>query len=341
MTTKPRVLITGGAGYIGSVLVPELVQQGYPVTVLDTFWFWNSPQEYQKALGLEGVETLRLISGDIRSPEKVWESLADCHSVIHLACISNDPSSELDPAFTHNVNYVGSTTVIDLAKKKGISRFIYASSSSVYGIKKEPNVTEDLALEPLTQYSKLKVEIERYLLGRLSDNFKGVILRPSTVCGYSPRQRLDVVVNILTNLAINKGRIKVLGGTQLRPNIHIKDMARAYELLLEAPLEKINGKIYNAGDENLTVMQIAELVRAVIGKVAIETQETNDPRSYHVNSDKIKQEVGFTLHHSVEESIRDMKEAFAQGKIPNPDDERYVNMKRMKTILQKLEEKHE
>ena len=278
-------------------------------------------------------DSLQIIPGDIRNTEDVWKSLADCQSVIHLACISNDPSSELDPVFTHSVNYDGSAVVVDLSKKKGITRFIYASSSSVYGIKQEPQVTENLALEPLTQYSKLKVDIERYLQQRLEGNFKGVILRPSTVCGYSPRQRLDVVVNILTHLAINKGKIKVMGGTQLRPNIHIKDMVRAYELLLEAPLEKINGKIYNAGDENLTVLQIAELVRTVIGNTSLEMEETNDLRSYHVNSDRIRQELGFTLHHSVKESIKDLKEAFAQGKIPDSEHERYINMKRMKTIL--------
>ncbi len=336
MKQKQRVLVTGGAGYVGSVLVPWLVQQGYPVTVLDTFWFWNSLDEYKNVLGIEHNENLRLIQGDLRSKVNVLQALQDVKSVIHLACISNDPSSDLNPEFTHSVNYDGSLNMIDLAKKKKVKRFIYASSSSVYGVKSEPKVTEELSLEPLTQYSKLKIEIEHYLLHKLEGSFKGVIIRPSTVCGYSPRQRLDLVVNILTNLAVNKGKIKVMGGNQLRPNIHMKDMVRLYELLLEVPINKINRKIYNAGYENLSVMQIAQLVQKVVGNVAIEVEETNDLRSYQVCSDKIKEEIGFTVEYTVEDAIRDLKEAFMQSKIESIDDEKYVNMKRMKTILQSL-----
>jgi len=333
MTTIERVLVTGGAGYVGSMLVPSLLQRGYPVTVLDTFWFWKSPEEFAQALGIQGNTNLVLVRGDLRKVTDVQRALERVRSVIHLACISNDPSSELNPEFTHSINYGGSLNVIDQSKKSGVKRFIYASSSSVYGIKSQPNVTEDLSLEPLTQYSRLKVEIEHYLLHRLDEQFHGVIIRPSTVCGYSPRQRLDVVVNILTNLAINKGKIKVMGGSQLRPNIHIKDMVRAYEALLEAPLSIINRKIYNAGYENLTVMQIASLVREVVGKVEIEVEETNDPRSYHVCSDKIKKELGFDTKHTVKEAIGELKQAFEQGKLPLPDDDRYFNVKMVKKII--------
>ena len=335
-----HVLVTGGAGYVGSVLVPELVKRGYTVTVLDTFWFWNSPQEYLQATGLEKearTASVHLVQGDLRNKEDVNKALKGVDSVIHLACISNDPSSELDHVFTHDVNYNGSVLLIDMAKQAGVRRFIYASSSSVYGIKSEPNVTEDLPLEPLTQYSRLKVEIEHYLLYKLdelhSGSFHGVIIRPSTVCGYSPRQRLDVVVNILTNFAVNKGKIKVLGGEQLRPNIHIKDMVRAYLLLLQAPVEKINKKVYNAGYENLKVIEIAKLVRDVVGHVDMEVEETDDPRSYHVCSNKIKNELGFETEHTVREAILELKEAFEKNLISPIDDERWHNMKRMKHLL--------
>lgn len=331
-----HVLVTGGAGYVGSALVPELVRQGYTVTVFDTFWFWNSPQEYLQATGLETSANVHLVQGDLRSKEDLAKALKGADSVIHLACISNDPSSELDHVFTHDVNYTGSVLLIDMAKRAGVRRFIYASSSSVYGIKKEPNVTEDLPLEPLTQYSRLKVEIEHYLLYKLDElnagSFHGVIIRPSTVCGYSPRQRLDVVVNILTSSAVNTGKIKVLGGDQLRPNIHIKDMVRAYLLLLQAPVEKINKKVYNAGYENLKVIEIAKLVQSVVGNVGMDVQETNDPRSYHVCSDKIKNELGFSTKHTVREAILELKEAFDKQLI-YPDDERWYNMKRMKHLL--------
>lgn len=344
-----HVLVTGGAGYVGSVLVPELVRQGYTVTVFDTFWFWDSPQEYLQATGLHNNPNVLIVHGDLRKKEDIKKALKGTDSVIHLACISNDPSSELDPSFTHEVNYDGSIQLIDLAKEAGIRRFIYASSSSVYGIKQEPNVTEDLPLEPLTQYSRLKVEVEHYLLYKLdeygeykldgkfdephSGSFHGVIIRPSTVCGYSPRQRLDVVINILTNFAVNKGKIKVFGGDQLRPNIHIKDMVRAYLLLLQAPIQKINKKVYNAGYENLKVIEIAKLVQDVVGHVEMEVEETDDPRSYHVCSDKIKSELGFDTKHTVREAILELKEAFEKKLITSADDERWNNMKRMKTIL--------
>lgn len=333
---KERVLVTGGAGYVGSVLVPELLKKGYKVTVLDAFWFWNSPEEYVKAIEAENNTNLTVVKGDLRNKADINRALNGAESVIHLACISNDPSSELNPQFTHSVNYDGSINIIDLSKANDIKRFIYASSSSVYGIKEEPNVTEELELQPLTQYSKLKVEIEHYLMHRIDETFKGAVIRPSTVCGYSPRQRLDVVVNILTNFAVNKGKIKVLGGSQLRPNIHIKDMVRAYEFLLEAPLDKINRKIYNAGYENLKVMEIASLVKEVVGEVEVTIEETNDPRSYHVCSDKIKNELGFETKHTVKEAIAELKEAFRSGKLKNLEDDNYFNVKRMKKIIEEI-----
>ena len=285
-----KVLIVGGAGYVGSVLIPKLVKEGYKVRVLDTFWFWNSKDEFLEKLGLKDNITLELLQGDIRSNENCKNAVKDIDTVIQLACISNDPSSDLAPEFTHSINYDGNINIIDAALDAGVKRFIYASSSSVYGIKSELNVTEEMELEPLTQYSKLKVEIEHYLLHKLDEKFKGVIVRPSTVCGYSPRQRLDVVVNILTNFAINKGKIKVFGGEQLRPNIHIDDMTDLYVQLVEEDIAKINGKKFNAGWDNMKVKDIALDVKSIIGDVGIEIALSDDDRSYHVSSEKMKRE---------------------------------------------------
>ncbi len=328
-----KVLVTGGAGYVGSVLAPELVKKGYKVVVFDSFWFWDSTEEFVSKIGLGGNSDIEAIKGDIRDKDAVCKAAEGCDAVIHLACISNDPSSELNEQFTHEVNYDGSVNVVDCAFVNKVERFIYASSSSVYGIKDTPNVTEDLPLEPLTQYSKLKVEIEHYVLHKFRQGLNAVIVRPSTVCGYSPRQRLDVVVNILTNLAVNKGKIKIFGGEQLRPNIHIADMVACYLLLLEAPIDKIRGKTFNAGYENLKVKEIASAVKEVVGDVETETVPSDDMRSYHVNSEKIKDELGFANAHTVKEAVADLKKAFADGKIPDIDDDRYYNVKRMNRLL--------
>ncbi|MFA5317958.1 MAG: NAD-dependent epimerase/dehydratase family protein [Patescibacteria group bacterium] len=329
---KKNVLITGGAGYVGSVLVPVLLNKGYQVTVLDTFWFWDSPEQYRQALAAP-TDNLRIIKGDIRNKADASQALENINSVIHLACLSNDPSAEIDPEFTQAVNYNGSVNVIDAAKKSGVRRFIYASSSSVYGVKSEPRVTEDLPLKPLTQYSKLKIEIENYLLDSLSDNFKGVVIRPATVCGYSPRQRLDVIVNIFVNQAVNHGKIKVFGGEQLRPNIHIKDMVRLYEELLELPVDKINQKIYNAGYENKKVMEIASLVREAVGGAELEITPTDDLRSYHICSEKINRELGFAPKHTIKDAAQELKKAFIDNKIKNAVADKYYNMRLMKKII--------
>ena len=328
-----RILVSGGAGFIGSVLVPELIKKWYQVNVLDTFWFWNSTDKYLEELGLKGNPNIKIFKGDIRNVKDIKKSLQGVDTVIQLACISNDPSSDVDNDFTQSVNYDGNINIINESKKSGVKRFIYASSGSVYGIKNEPNVTEDMEPEPLTQYSKLKVEVEHYLLRSLDNNFKGVIIRPATVCGYSPRQRLDVVVNILANLAINKGEIKVFGGEQLRPNIHIKDMVDLYVLLCEIDIDKINKKIFNAGWENLKVIEIAKLVQRIVKNVSIECVPTEDIRSYHVSSKKITKELGFEPKYTVEDAIKDLKRAFEEGKIRNPDDDKYCNIKLMKKLL--------
>jgi len=324
-----KVLVTGGAGYVGAILVPKLLNHGYDVRVLDLFIYGDDVFS-----GIGDHPGLKLIRGDIRDQELLKKALTDCDAVIHLACISNDPSFELDPALGKSINYDAFAPLVDIAKANGVKRFIYASSSSVYGIKEEKDVTEDLPLLPLTDYSKYKALCEEVLLKKRSPGFVVLILRPSTVCGYSPRLRLDLTVNILTNHAVNNRRITVFGGQQMRPNIHIEDMAQVYIKSLEWPDAAIDGKIFNVGYDNFTVSEIAEKVRRVMGDdVEIVTTPTNDNRSYHVSSAKIKKELGFVADHSVEEAIHDLVAAFRAGKIPNPmTDARYYNIKTMQQI---------
>ena len=320
------VFITGGAGYVGSVLVPKLLDKGYKVSVIDLMIYGEDV--------LPNHENLTKIKGDIRDIELMRKSIPGHDAVIHLACISNDPSFELNPDLGKSINLDPFEPMVQIAKESGVKRFIYASSSSVYGIKDEPNVTEDMELLPLTDYSKFKAECEKILAKYDSDDFVTVTIRPSTVCGYSPRLRLDLVVNILTNLAINKGQITVFGGDQLRPNIHIEDMCDVYLMLLEIEDDKIRNKIFNAGYQNFKVKELAQMVKNVIGdQVEIITTPTDDNRSYHVSSEKIQRELGFEPKHTVEDAIQDLKEAFEAGKIPNSlDDIKYFNVKLMQNI---------
>jgi nucleoside-diphosphate-sugar epimerase len=323
-----RVLVTGGAGYVGAVLVPKLIAAGYQVTVLDLYMYGEDVLK-----GSRGA-SLREVKGDIRDAEVVKQALQGCDAVIHLACISNDPSFELNPDLGKSINLDAFVPLVRASKDAKVRRFIYASSSSVYGIKDGVEVTEDLSLEPLTDYSRFKAECEVLLEQERAPGFTTVTIRPATVCGYSPRQRLDVVVNILTNLGVHKGEVSVFGGSQLRPNIHIEDMADAYMLLLQAPEEKVNGKVYNAGYENHSVMQLAEMVQRNVGPhVQLKVQNTNDLRSYHVSSKKIKDELGFEASHSIEEAVVDLIKAFKDGRLPNSmDDPRYFNIKTMQKV---------
>lgn len=325
----PSVLVTGGAGYVGSVLIPKLLQMGYEVKVLDLFLFGEDVLNK-----VQGNPNLKIIKGDIRDRNLLEREIRGVEAIIHLACISNDPSYELNPELGKSINYDGFVQLVIIAKESGVRRFIYASSSSVYGVKEEAEVSEDLPLEPLTDYSKYKALGEEVLLRAASDDFVVTIIRPATVCGYSPRLRLDLTVNILTNHAINKGQITVLGGDQKRPNIHIEDMTDLYVLLLGQPDEKIHKKIYNAGCENFKIRELAEKVRDTLGRnIAILTSPTNDPRSYHVSSKKIKKELGFVPRHTIEDAIWDLKSAFASGQIPNPmESSRYYNIATMQKI---------
>ena len=321
-----KIFVTGGAGYVGAVLVPDLLKEGYEVTVLDLMLYGEE--------ALTPHQNLLRVKGDIRDKQLLKKLLPGHDTVIHLACISNDPSFELNPKLGKSINLDAFRPLVEISQSAGVNRFIYASSSSVYGIKEEANVTENMTLEPLTDYSRFKADCEKILSEYQSEDFTTVTIRPATVCGYSPRQRLDVVVNILTNLAYHKRKISVFGGQQLRPNLHINDMSDCYLLLLQAPTEIINGQIYNVGYENHSVLDIAKMVKAEIGDdVQLEVSPTDDNRSYHVSSEKIKTQLGFRAKRTIKDAIFGLKEAFEKELLPNSlNDEKYFNIKRMNAV---------
>jgi nucleoside-diphosphate-sugar epimerase len=325
---KRHVLVTGGAGYVGSRLVPGLLAAGHKVTVLDLYIYGDVFRDLPDRSGLTEVK------GDLRQPADVARALKGCDSVIHLACISNDPSFDLNPELGKSINYDCFRPLVRAAKDAGVNRFVYASSSSVYGVKEEENVTENLELQPLTDYSKFKAMCEDVLAEEREPGFTTLTLRPATVCGYARRLRLDLSVNILTNHAINNGKIRVFGGSQKRPNIHIDDMVQLYLNTLEYEDAQIDGKVFNAGYDNFSIMQIAEMVRATVGgDVGIEVTSTNDLRSYHISSQKIARELGFRPTHSIIDAVADLKSAFTAGRVPDPmNDSRYYNIKLMQEI---------
>ena len=327
-----KVLVTGGAGYVGCVLVPELLEAGYSVVVYDLMLFTSD--------GLPNHPNLQVIQGDMRNTEKLANALDGSQSVIHLACISNDPSFELDPVLSRSINYDCFEPMVKACKTKGVRRFIYASTSSVYGVSNSPEVTEEHPLVPITDYNKFKGLCEPILLRHQSPEFTTVIIRPATVCGYSPRMRFDLSVNILTNHAFNKRVITVFGGEQMRPNIHIDDLAELYVQLLELPNEVISGEIFNAGYQNQTISQLAEIVRTVVEEstpdkepIQIKTTPSNDRRSYHVTSKKIADKLGYVPKRSIEDAVRDICDAFKSGKLPDSfENDGYINVKTVKEV---------
>ena len=324
-----KVIVFGGGGYVGSVLIPKLLQTGIKVSVFDTFWYGKdvfSP-------AVSSNPNLTLIQDDIRNIPAVASALLGVTDVIHLACISNDPSFDLNPELGKSINLDCFMPLVVECKKAGVQRFIYASSSSVYGVKEEERVTEELILEPLTDYSKFKAACELTLLELASPDFVCTVLRPATVCGVSTRQRFDLSVNILTNHAINKGKITVFGGTQHRPNLHIQDMADSYIHVLQQPEKKVSSKIYNVGGENLSLDEIAEKVKTITGVSDIVHEPTDDLRSYRVDSSKIAEDLGFYPTKSVDNAIEDLAKAF-QGNLYSESlsSSRYFNIKRMQEL---------
>lgn len=328
-----NVLVTGGAGYVGSLLTPQLIELGYRVSVYDIMYFGHEflPKKHP---------SLELIQGDIRDVARLDLALKGIDVVINLACISNDASFELDEKLSTSINLDAFEPMVVASKRAGVKRFIYASSSSVYGVSDSPDVTEEHPLVPLTLYNKYKGMCEPLLWKHQSKDFVCVTIRPATLCGYAPRQRLDLSVNILTNHAINAGKITVFGGSQKRPNLHVQDMCELYKLLLEVPDEKIAGQTFNAGFQNLSIMEIAQIAKRVVqqefpdkGDIPIITTPTDDIRSYHVNSDKIQRVLGFKPQHNVEDAVRDLCKAFKAGRLPNSmQDTFYFNVRRLKEL---------
>jgi len=322
------ILVTGGAGYVGSVLVPKILQKGYNVLIVDTMWYGEE--------GLNKVkdfDNLEIIKGDIRNKPLLDKVTKKSDMVVHLASISNDPSFDLNPELGKQINYDAVINLVKLSKKNAIERFIYASTGAVYGVKDDPKVTEDLPLNPLTDYAKYKALGEKILFKEVDDNFVGTIIRSATVCGYSPRQRLDLVVNILAAHAINNRVITVFGGEQKRPNIHIDDATNCYMKLIETDSDKINGEVFNIGTENHKVMELAIMIKDIIGDdVEINRKDVIDQRSYHLSAEKIRKTLGFVNKKTIKEAVIDLKNAFEEDKIPNWKDINYYNVKKIKNL---------
>ncbi len=308
-----KILILGGGGYVGSHLSNHLIKKGYKITVFDTFWFGNK---------LVKKKNLKIIKGDIRDIKKI--SFKNYYSIIHLANIANDPSVELNPTLSWDVNVFASYEIIKKAIKENVKKFIYASSGSVYGIKKERFVTEELDLKPLSIYNRTKMIAERVFLS-FSDKIKIYSIRPATVCGVSPRMRLDVTVNLLTFKALKYGEMTLFGGDQIRPNININDMSRVYEFILKHNVEP---GFYNAGFENLSIKQIAKKIQKKIPS-KIKIKKVFDQRSYRQCSDKLLG-VGFTRKYGVDEAIDEIIYNYNNKRIK--DDPSYYTVKWLKKI---------
>ncbi|PIX59084.1 MAG: UDP-glucose 4-epimerase [Verrucomicrobia bacterium CG_4_10_14_3_um_filter_43_23] len=324
----PKIMITGGGGYVASALVPKLLSLGCKVAVLDLFLYGEDV--------LPSHPNLEKIKGDIRDIESVRKAAKGAQAIIHLACISNDPSFELNPELGKSINLDAFHNIIETVKEEKPKRFIYASSSSIYGIQDNPNVREDAPAKPLTDYSKFKLECE-YILRKANLPAETIwtIIRPATVCGYANRLRLDLVVNVLTIHALVNKKIRLFGGSQLRPNIVIDDMVNAYISLLEAPGKLVHREAFNAGYHNFSLEQIAQLVRDTLGdrKIEIITEKSNDLRSYHINSDKIRERIGFEAKNGLEVAIKGLKEAYEKNLIESGlENPKYHNIKLMQQV---------
>jgi len=328
-----NILITGGAGYVGTMLAHRLINEKKNVIVYDTFWYGEPEILFGKNL-----PKIRIVKADIRNPIEYEKAIKDndVDCVIHLACVSNDPSYELNPELGKSINYDCFENLVKIAKNNGVKRFIYASSSSVYGVKKEEQVTENLSLEPLTDYSKYKALCEEVLLKYIDKDFVGTVVRPATVCGYSERLRLDLSVNILTTHAYFKNKIMIFGGEQYRPNLNILDMIEFYVEALNYDSELINGEIFNVGYENLKIKDIGLLVKKIVKKdFETETIASNDNRSYRITSKKIEDKLGFKPKNSVEDAIVSLYQSFESQKVKDPfENESFYNVQVMKKIYE-------
>jgi nucleoside-diphosphate-sugar epimerase len=323
-----NVIVLGGCGYKGSILCPQLKKAGHNVISYDIEYFGNfNPDIHNYRADIRNYKYLTHVC-----------RIHEIDTVINLSCISNDPSAELNPELTKSINFEAFEPMIATFKAVGVKRIIHASSGSVYGISDQINITEDHPLVPVSLYNEYKAAVEPILLRYLDGNFQGVIIRPGTICGYSPRLRLDLTVNALTKDAYFNQKINVFGGEQMRPNLHIKDICDLYQLLVELPQEKFpNGEIFNAGAANYTVKAIANIVKynikkfcRDIDKVKIKTTKSNDPRSYHIDSSKMEQQLGFIPRRNVSDAVMDLCDKFSEGLIKNPNDSIFYNVKHLK-----------
>jgi len=305
-----KVFVTGACGYKGTVLVPKLLAAGHEVIAFDIMWFGNFLKPHAR---------LSVVKGDVRNIDEI--NLDGVDAIVHLSSVANDPCGDLDPKLTWEISALATMQLADKAVRKGIKHFVYASSGSVYGIKDEPQVTEDLELKPISEYNKTKMVAER-VLWSYRDDMAVQMIRPATVCGYSPRMRLDVSVNMLTMQALTKRRITVFGGDQTRPNIHMDDITDIYMFMLDHP--QFRG-VYNAGFENISILDIAERVTHYV-EAEIVVTASNDPRSYRINSDKLLA-TGYKPRKTVDDAIREIIQKYNSGELK--DEEKFHNLKWM------------
>ena len=336
MINSKNILITGGSGYVGTRLTYRLLNnKKIKIVNYDISLFGDDH--------LPSATNYSYVKEDLRNTEQLEKTIINhqIDTVIHLACISNDPTFELKSDISKQINFDCFEDLVSISKKNSVKKFIYASTCSVYGITDNPNVTEDHPLLPMTDYNKYKADCEPILIKYLDDKFQGLIIRPATVCGFSEKMRFDLTVNILTNFAYNKGFIKVLGGQQTRPNIHLEDMCDLYEYLTKVSFDKINKKIYNAGVENLKIIEIANIIKDIFQKklnknIEIRIEPSNDKRSYNINSDKIKKELGFEFKRNVSNAVNDLIDNFTNGNLKNTFDDKWLNIEVLKKNQEKL-----
>jgi nucleoside-diphosphate-sugar epimerase len=320
---KSTVLVSGGGGFVGTVLTDRLLTLGHEVKVLDTFWFGDFLGEHPR---------LTKVKGDMRDPRAVDRALGGVQTVIQLACLSNDPTSDLDPELTKSINLDACRDIIHAARRKGVARFIYASSASVYGVRDEPNIVEEMRLEPITLYSRYKADIEDELFAIDDPNFTTVAVRNSTVSGFSPRMRLDLIISIFVRAAMRRKLITIEGGNQLRPLIHMQDLVDFYVRLLDADHASIHRQAFNVSSDNYKVIDVARMVQERI-PCEFAFAGFTDPRSYHVDTSKVQRMLGYTPSHTIESAIDEVKAALVDGRIDD-EDPRCYNIRHMKTLVE-------
>ena len=332
---KNKIFITGGSGYVGNILVDRLLAQGHKVTSYDSGLYGYGTHENIKN------DNFQLIKGDLRDTNKLEKSIKGHNIVLHLACVSNDPSFELKPEISKEINFDIFEPLVKISKNNLVEKFVYCSTGSVYGFSEAEKVTENEKLVPMTQYNTFKAQCEPILFSYSDKNFLTTIIRPATVCGYSPRMRFDLTVNILTNHAYNNNVIKVFGGDQYRPNIHIIDMCRVYETLISADEKKINCQIFNAGNKNYKIKDIALKIKDIFKNrldrdILLDTTHSDDKRSYRLHSEKLETTLNFSFKHDIDSAVNDLIDSFEKKlfKTDTMKDIDYFNVQKMKYLFE-------